>query len=79
MTTTGINEHFHFSRGKNNRKDLFCFSDELVSVIPECAQAVQVCCVRMQVMFYSRTGTAVLFTDNEDKTKKYRLEKVIKI
>lgn len=49
------------SREQQIEKNCFVSQMSFVSVIPECAQAVQGCCVRTQVMFYSRQGSDCLF------------------
>lgn len=58
MTTEGISEHLHF---------LICFSDELVSVISECAPTAQGCGVRMRAMLDSGADAALLFTKYKHK------------
>lgn len=58
VTTEGIREHLHF---------LICFSDELVSVISECAPTAQGRGVGMQATLDSRADAALLFTKHKHK------------
>ena len=64
----GISEPLHFSSWAQQRERI-CFSEEPVSVTPECAQTAQGCRVRKQVTFDSRAEAALLFTKNKNKTK----------